>query len=605
LGDTARDIPDVSLFSSDGQNKTFYIVCQQDQDIPGDTGCDLNKFVTTSPFHDFQAVGGTSAATPTFAGIVALINQKLATAGNPTPRQGNVNYVLYGLAKTVANVCPSSTTTLPNACVFNDVTKGNISVACVGGSASCSNTSTAANQFGAMATSNGGTTPAFNATAGYDRATGLGSVNVANLLSKWTAPSRTGSTTTLVIPSTAVTVDTPVAVSGAVAPNTATGLVSLFQGSTSGPVLDTFTLSGGAFSTTTTFLPGGSYNVIAHYGGDGTFAASDSAPMPVTVNPQASQTAVSFVTFSSTNVPTLNTGAISVPYGSSYILRVDVKNSGGQTCQNLNTGAVSFVCPTGTVTLTSNGSALNDFPNVQTPNVTNVAKLNDRGFAEDQPIQLAAGTYSIVASYSGDSSYNASTSAAENVTITKATTTAKVSSNVSSVVSGGSVTLTALITAPSNGEPPCGTGVASPGTVQFKNGSAAISGTVSYTGTSGAQTGQASCTATLTTTLSQLVPLAQPRPKLRIPGVPLWIAAWLAILFLALARRSWPQFGKRLGYAAAGLVFFACLAAGFAGCSGSSGSSGGGTHTDSITAVYSGDANYAGSTSLATPVTVQ
>ncbi len=606
LGDSARDLPDVSLFSSDGQNKTFYIVCQQDQDIPGDTGCDLNKFVTTSPFHDFQAVGGTSAATPTFAGIVALVNQQLATVGNPAPRQGNVNYVLYGLAKTVANVCNSTGNALPNGCVFNDVTKGNVSVACVGGSANCSNTSTAANQFGAMATAKGGTTPAFNTAAGYDLATGLGSVNVANLLSKWTAPSRTGSTTTLVIPSTAVTVDTPVAVSGTVAPNTATGLVTLFQGSTNGPAIDAFALSGGGFNGTTAFLPGGSYNVIAHYGGDGTFAASDSAPMPVTVNPQGSQTVVSFVTFSSTNVPTLNTGAISVPYGSPYILRVDVKNSGGQTCQNLTTGAVSFVCPTGTVTLTSNGSALNDFPNAQTPNVTNVAKLNDRGFAEDQPVQLPAGIYSVVASYSGDSSYNASTSTAENVTITKATTTAKVTPNVTSVVSGGSVTLTATVTASSNGEPPCGSGVVNPGTVQFKNGTSVLAGTITYAGTSGAQTGQASCTATLTTALSQLIPLTQPRPGPPIPVAPLWIAPWLLILFLAMARYAAPLRNRRprLGYAVAGLVLFACVAAGFAGCSGSSNGSGG-THTDSITAVYSGDANYAGSTSPAATVTVQ
>jgi subtilase family serine protease len=604
LGDTARDIPDVSLFSSDGQNKSFYIVCQSDQDIPGDTGCDLNKFTATSPFHDFQAVGGTSAATPTFAGIVALINQKLATAGNPTPRQGNVNYVLYGLAKTPANVCNSTGNTLPNACVFNDVTKGNVSVACVGGSPNCSNTSTAANQFGAMATTKGGTTPAFNATAGYDLATGLGSVNVANLLTKWAAPTRTASTTTLVIPSAAVTVDTSVAVSGTVAPNTATGLVTLFQGSTSGPVIDTITLSGGAFNTTTTFLPGGSYNVIAHYGGDGTFAASDSAPMPVTVNPQASRTVVSFVTFSSTNVPTLNTGAISVPYGSPYILRVDVENSGGQSCQNLSTGAVSFVCPTGTITLTSNGSALNDFPNAQTPNANSVAKLNDRGFAEDQPIQLGAGTYSIVASYSGDSSYSASTSTAENVTITKATTTAAVISNVTSIVSGGSVTLTALISSTSNG-------AGLTGTVQFKNGANNLGSAVTCTPAAAGATA-ASCTATLTTTLSQFAPLSRPQPRLRIPALPLWIAAWLLLLFLALARlaaplqRRRPRLGSRLGYAAAGLVFFACLAAGFAGCSGSGSSSGGGgSHTDSITAVYGGDANYAGSTSAATTVTVQ
>jgi hypothetical protein len=610
LGDTARDLPDVSLFSSDGQNKSFYIVCQSDQDIPGDTGCDLNKFVTTSPFHDFQAVGGTSAATPTFAGIVALINQKLATAGNPTPRQGNVNYVLYGLAKTGANVCNSTGNALPNACVFNDVTKGNVSVACVAGKANCSNVSTAANQFGAMATIKGGTIPAFNATAGYDLATGLGSVNVANLLTKWAAPTLVGTTTTLTGPSTG-TIGAAATFTGTVAKSsgtaTPTGLV-LLEDQTTGVSMASVPLpASGAFTITTTFLPAAAapYNVIAHYGGDGTFAASDSAAVPITVPKQNSNVVVSFVTASGA----ITTAAQNIAYGSPYILRVDVTNSSGTPCENATTGAVSFVCPTGSVQLLSNGSPLNDFPSAQNANVTSVANLNDRGFAEDQPIQLAPGTYSITASYTANanSSYNSSsTSNTLSVTVGKATTTATLASNVASVVSGGSVTLTALITARSNGEPPCGSGVANPGTVQFKNGSAAISGTVSYTGTSGAQIGQASCTATLTTTLSQLVPLGQPRPKLRIPGVPLWIAAWLAILFLALARRSWPQFGKRLGYAAAGLVFFACLAAGFAGCSGSSsGSSGGGTHADSITAVYSGDANYAGSTSPAATVTVQ
>jgi hypothetical protein len=65
---------------------------------------------------------------------------------------------------------------------------------------------------------------------------------------------------------------------------------------------------------------------------------------------------------------------------------------------------------------------------------------------------------------------------------------------------------------------------------------------------------------------------------------------------------------KRVGYAAAGLILFACIAAGIAGCGGSSsggGGGGGGSHTDSITAVYSGDTNYSGSTSSATSVTIQ
>jgi hypothetical protein len=610
LGDSARDIPDVSLFSSDGQNKSFYIVCQSDQDIPGDTGCDLNKFVTTSPFHDFQAVGGTSAATPTFAGIIALVNQRLATAGNPTPRQGNVNYVLYGLAKTAANVCNSTGNALPNACVFNDVTKGNVSVACVGGSANCSNTTTGTTQFGAMATTKGGTIPAFNAAAGYDLATGLGSINVANLLTKWTAPPLVPTTTTLVGPSSS-TIGASVTFTGTVAKSsgtaTPTGLVLLEDQST-GVTITTLALpASGAFTIATTLLPAAAanYNLIAHYGGDGNFAASDSTPISMSVPKQTPNVVVSWVGATGA----ITTASQSVAYGSNYILRVDVTNSNGTPCENVSTGAVSFVCPTGSVQLFSNGSPLTDFPNAQNANATSVATLNDRGFAEDQPIQLIPGTYNITASYTANanSSYNSNaTSNTLSVTVNKATTTATVTPNVTTVVSGGNVVLTAQISATSNGAAPTGT-------VQFKNGSSNLGAATTCTASAGTATTVA-CTATLTTTLSQFVPLMrEPQPKLRLPGVPLWIAASLLIL-LALARhaaplqRKWPQSGRRLGYAAAGLLLFACLAAGFAGCSSTgsnSSSGGGGSHTDSITAVYSGDANYAGSTSSATVVTVQ
>ena len=84
------------------------------------------------------------------------------------------------------------------------------------------------------------------------------------------------------------------------------------------------------------------------------------------------------------------------------------------------------------------------------------------------------------------------------------------------------------------------------------------------------------------------------------------VAGWLALVLLMLAQRAAPLQRKwsRLGYAAGRLVLFAWLAVGIAGCSGSK-SGGGGGHTDSITAVYSGDANYSGSTSAAASVTVQ
>jgi subtilase family serine protease len=628
FGDSSRDIPDVSLFSSDGgptsaPTKSFYIVCESDQDISGDAGCNLTNFTTTPPFHDFQAVGGTSAATPTFAGIIALVNQRFATAQNPAPRQGNANYALYNtysLAKTAGKVCNSSSLAgaqlTSNPCVFYDTTKGNVSVACVGGSPNCSNTSTAANQFGIMTTTNGGVTPAFGAAAGYDRATGLGSVNVTNLLASWASPASIVTTTTLAGPSSA-TLDTSVTFTGTVTKSsgtaTPTGLVVLEDVAT-GVVIDTTSLSAaGAYSISTTFLPASAspYNLIAHYGGDGNFAASDSNAISMTVPKQSSQVAVSFVTFTGTNgtTPVLSTSAQSVAYGSPYILRVDVENANRTPCENFSTGVVSFVCPTGAIQLLSNGGPLNDFPNAQNANATNAAKLNDRGFAEDQPIQLVPGSYAITAIYTPDanSSYNAPTSPSNtlSVAITQAGTTTTVKASPTSITSGSMVTLTATVTSTQfSGDAPGAPGgnlLATP--VQFLNGTTPISGTVQLTASPGSANGP-QLTATLTTTLSALgIPdTTTPwRPQLP-PGV-FWLLGCCVALYALLLWNIQPA--RRRGYAYAGLVVFALAAAGIAGCGGGGGSSKTPqTKTVTITAKFSGDSNYTASSGTTT-VSVQ
>ncbi len=144
--DGKRDTPDISLFASNGQNNSFYIVCQQD--FTNTNSCDLN-----APFSNFEGVGGTSASVQAFAGIMALINQSQATVSDPAPRQGNANYILYKLYKTHASgICTSNPAAASaSGCIFYDTITGNISVACKGGSPNCSNTSTAANQFGVIA----------------------------------------------------------------------------------------------------------------------------------------------------------------------------------------------------------------------------------------------------------------------------------------------------------------------------------------------------------------------------------------------------------------------------------------------------------------------
>jgi subtilase family serine protease len=117
--DGKRDLPDVSLFASNGFTGSLYMICNTDQfqSFPGK--CDLSSFGAT-----IQGVGGTSASAPAFAGIMALVNQNQASSANTAPRQGNANYVLYALAKKAGASCPSSGAEA-STCIFNDVTRGN------------------------------------------------------------------------------------------------------------------------------------------------------------------------------------------------------------------------------------------------------------------------------------------------------------------------------------------------------------------------------------------------------------------------------------------------------------------------------------------------
>ena len=163
-----------------------------------------------------------------------------------------------------------------------------------------------------------------------------------------------------------------------------------------------FTLTGGVANISTNLLPPGTASVVATYGGDVLLGASTSAPVAVAVTGanQTSKTTMSFVTFDANNNPVLSQAAQNITYGSPYILQVAVTpasgaNSGKQ-CWSANT-VTAFPCPTGTVTVTDNGSPLNDWPNAGTPNATNAPKLNNQGIAEDQPIQLPVGSHSIVA----------------------------------------------------------------------------------------------------------------------------------------------------------------------------------------------------------------
>jgi subtilase family serine protease len=372
--DNLRDLPDISLFASNGFLGSFYVICQRD--LTGGI-CDLNNFA---------AYGGTSVASPAFAGIMALVDQKI---GEP---QGVPGFVLYKLASKQ-----------PNA--FHDIPSGStIAVPCNSGSPNCT-VSTVGDSYGVLSGYSTGT--------GYDLATGLGSVDAANLVNNWNKVTFTATSATLQLNSgnpVDVTHGSAVPVNISVSPTAAGGdaslLVSTGSGTTTGQAIDALTLSGGSFAGTTSLLPAGSYSVIAHYAGDGSYGGSYSAPVSVTVSKENS-------TVNLPGVLTAGSGgyATTVTYGDQYWLRVDVQNSQAKFCSPPPLGEIA--CPTGNVTITDNSNPLG----------TGTFALNSEGYTEtvNQLIELSGGQHNLQAQYSGDNSYNAS-SAAVTVTINKAAT---------------------------------------------------------------------------------------------------------------------------------------------------------------------------------------
>ncbi len=151
--------PGYGLWSSGGGASLIYAkpVWQAGTGVPSDGKRDVPDVSLSSAGHDgyliyqegsLYVVGGTSAASPSFAGIMTLVAQHAAT------RLGNANIALYSLATLQGQ---------GGASIFHDTTHGNNSVP---------------GQTG------------FNAGTGYDQATGLGSVDASVLVSHFGDASR-------------------------------------------------------------------------------------------------------------------------------------------------------------------------------------------------------------------------------------------------------------------------------------------------------------------------------------------------------------------------------------------------------------------------------
>lgn len=158
--DRVRDLPDVSLFAADGSNLSAAPICAE----PGDC------VPVSSGYPQVTLVGGTSASSPSMAGILALVNRKYG-------RRGQANYTLYALARQVPNV-------------FHDIALGTNDIICPFDIApDCVIPVPSHMTYDSYGK--------FAAATGYDMASGLGSVDVNQLVNNWDKVTFEPSTTTL------------------------------------------------------------------------------------------------------------------------------------------------------------------------------------------------------------------------------------------------------------------------------------------------------------------------------------------------------------------------------------------------------------------------
>ena len=156
------------IAASAGGPSTIYPkpVWQTGPGVPADTARDVPDVALTSAGHDpyYVAEGGrlvptygTSAAAPSMAGIIALLEQYQTAKGylKKGAGLGNINPQLYRLAQ----ISPSA---------FHDIVTGDNKVPCTQGSPGC-----VAGSYG------------YSAGPGYDMATGLGSVDAYNFATQF------------------------------------------------------------------------------------------------------------------------------------------------------------------------------------------------------------------------------------------------------------------------------------------------------------------------------------------------------------------------------------------------------------------------------------
>ena len=531
--DQVRDLPDVSFFASNGFiSSSAYLICVT-EDLTADPQC--NYQTNMEPYA--QEIGGTSVATPAMAGVMALINQKTGEA------QGLATPELYKLAASQSyGACSAEIiANNPNAvnkCYFYDIDTGTIAMPCDAsdGSPNC-NIAHAGDFVGILS--------GYSAGSGYDQATGLGSLNVANVVNAWPQTVGAGAVTVTVTPASAsINSSNTLAVTVTLSSNpaggaTPTGSVTLTASGTA--YTQTVNSSNGSylFTIPTGNLPGSAAGqqdtLTASYTGDSLYAAT-------------SGTGTVTVTTVALLAPTITITPASGTLNSSASLNVTVTVTG------------TSITATGTVTLSAG--------TYSSPSET----LVDGTYTFTVPANsFASGIQNLQAFYSGDGTYSATSNTAT-VEVTESTFTLNVppvAVTPTTAIAPGSAATAVVTVAAASGyvgtvtltcQQTSTTAVGGDGAICSLGSGAGV--TLTSMATSGTVTFDVSTTAPVTA--------ANTYPQIRKNG---WAGAGtgavLAVLMLIgipARRRSWRQM---LGV----LVLMAGLG-GLAGCGSSSTSTG-------------------------------
>jgi hypothetical protein len=639
--DGVRDLPDVVLMAGVQTDHAGWLVCDSDTGIVGSITITADCSTQTDGHFYFFPFGGTSAATPAFAGMLALVEEK--TGG----RLGLAAKELYDLY----NGSHASA-------IFHDITSGNISVPCASGSPNCA-TNAAGNLF----------LTGYNASTGYDLATGMGSIDATQLITYWGTAIGNQSTTVSVQPSPSTIAQSApmtvvVSVKGSSTVGNPTGTLTLSGGGYTSPA-QTLTASGTDSGTYTFSVPGSSFTqgtdtLTVSYSGDVDYATQtgtatvtvNSLSATVTVTPSATTITTTTplsvaVTVASTGPPptgtvTLSGGGYNSPAqtlssGSyTFIVAAGAFAKGADTLTVTYSGDSNYGSATQTTTVTVNGIAasvsvtpsattiVTSQPLTVTGSVTGAGAtptgtitLAGEGFTSAAQMLPSSGTYSInipanslsagtdtlTVTYSGDAVYASATGSASvkvntpltsTLTVVPSATTINVnqSLDVSATVMGSGGTPTGTVTLAGGGYTSVAATLAS-GSFKFTiPGGSLAKGADTLTVTYSGDPAYGPATGTTSVTVNLLTAAVSVTPSMLTVGT----AQTLSVAAVVAGAASAPTGAVKLsggGYTSAsqsltGGAFTFAVPAGILTVG-----------TDTLTVTYSGDSTYNASTGTA------